>query len=131
MRINRFLSFFFLWQTLSQTTYMQYANGSTYPSTHVQFQTSHAPFLHGGPYTPQGQLSSNPFLPQLSTAPYIQQPNIHYASSNDQWRTISTNSSTKGQSVNNSTGWVGGVGSTSGSVPAPISYEGMFWFLFW
>jgi hypothetical protein len=125
-----FVFFFFLWQTLSQTTYMQYANSSTYPSTRVQFQPSHAPFLHGGPYPPQGQLSSNPFLPQPNTVPYIQQPNIHYASSNDQWRTTATRSSTEGHSVNDSSGWVESVGSTSGSVLAPISYEGMLWFSF-
>lgn len=119
---------FLLWQTLSQTTYMHYANNSTFPSTNVQFQPSSVPFFHGGPYPPQGQSSSNPFLPQLSTTPYIQQPNIQYASSNEQWRMTSTSSSIEGQSGNNSTGWVGGIGSTSGSVPAPISYEGMFWF---
>lgn len=106
---------------------MCYANNSTYPSTNVQFQPSPVPFFHGGSYPPQGQPSSNPFVPQLSTAPCIQQPNIQYASSNEQWRLTSTRSSIEGQSGNNSTGWVGGgVGSTSGSVPVPIAYEGMF-----
>ncbi|XP_078178300.1 ENHANCER OF AG-4 protein 2-like isoform X2 [Carex rostrata] len=108
---------------LSQTTYMCYANNSTYPSTNVQFQPSSVPFFHGGSFPPQGQPSSNPFVPQLSTAPCIQQPN-QYASSNEQWRLTSTRSSMEGQSGNNSTGWVGGVGSTSGSVPVPIAYEG-------
>ncbi|KAJ4781489.1 Hepatoma-derived growth factor-related protein 2 [Rhynchospora pubera] len=115
---------FYLPTTLSQTTYLSYGNNSTYPSTNMQLQPSSVPYFHGGPVPPPAQSSSNRFLPQMGTTPYVQQQNFQYASSNEQWRMASTTSSLEGRCGNNSTAWVGDVGTTSGSLPVPISHEG-------